>query len=314
MQYPIIRHLLLAAALLLAAGAAPAQIFRRSEFLLTGVVDRFPSRSGEVVVRVRDGQSYQLFLREARVDLGPEGNGTWEDLRPGALVDVYGSFRGSRQIDATLIRVVGRESGEPPREAVREWTEGSRHDVSGRVIALDRDRQSLRLRTGDETVPVELFDQTHFRTNGGAPARFSDLRSGDTVRVRGEAHSGRLVADEVILLAGGRAASERENGRESGAVVTVEGIVRSPLRYPVRTIALRADRRDLEVDVPRDVPVVWYSRRILLHDLQPGDRIQIQGRWDRGRLRAERVTVLSRVESRAGERPRGNERRRELAG
>jgi Domain of unknown function (DUF5666) len=312
MQYPIIRHLLLAAALLLAAGAAPAQIFRRSEFLLTGVVDRFPSRSGEVVVRGRDGQSYQLFLREARVDLGPEGNGTWEDLRPGALVDVYGSFRGSRQIDATLIRVVGRESGAPPGEAVREWTEGSRHDVSGRVVALDRDRESLRLRTGGGIVPVELFDQTRFRTDQGLPARFRDLRSGDTVRVRGEAHSGRLVADEVILLPGGRAGAERETGRETGGVVAVEGIVRSPLRYPARTIALRAERRDLEVDVPRDVPVVWHSRRLLLHDLVPGDRLQVQGRWEGGRLRAERVTVLSRVESRAGEKPRLGGRPREL--
>src|SRR4029450_13095337 len=116
-----IYRFLLPAALMIAAGAAPAQLFRRSEFLLTGVVDRYPSRSGEVTVRGRDGQTYTLYVNDARVDLGPQGYGPWDELRPGALVDVYGSFRGARQIDATLIRIVGRESGAPPREAVREW-------------------------------------------------------------------------------------------------------------------------------------------------------------------------------------------------
>lgn len=295
-----IHRVLLAAALFLAAGAAPGQIFRRSEFLLTGVVDRFPSRSGEVAVRGRDGETYTLFLREARVDLGPEGNGTWEDLRPGALIDVYGSYRGARQIDATLIRVVGRENGTLPREPVREWTEGSRHALTGRVVALDRDRQSLRVRAGEETVPVELFDGTRFRTERGASLRFRDFRQGDTVRVRGEAHSGRLVADELIRLSD-RAASGGGARAETGRAALVEGMVRLPLRYPERRISLRADPRDVEVEVPRDVPVLWLSRSILLHSLVPGDRIRVQGRWNRDhRLVAERVTVLSRVEGHAG--------------
>jgi hypothetical protein len=304
-------RLLLTLALLLTASAASAQIFRRSEFLITGVVDGFPSRSGEVTVRGRDGQTYKLFLRDARVDLGPEGNGTWEELRPGALVDIYGSFRGAREIDAILIRVVGRESGAPPREAIREWAEGSRHEVSGRVVALDRDRESLRLRTGDGTVPVELFDRTRFRTGRGTPARFRDLREGATVRVRGEAHSGRLVADEVFLLRGGTAPPEREPRREQGSVVVLEGMVRSPLRFPERTIALRTEGGNFDVAVPRDVPVLWQSRRILLHALKPGDRVHIRGHRDRdGRLIAERVTVLARVESRGGAAPRVADRPR----
>jgi hypothetical protein len=308
-----VRRVLLVAALFLAAGAALGQIFRRSEFLLTGVVDRFPSRSGEVAVRGRDGETYTLFLREARVDLGPEGNGTWEDLRPGALIDVYGSYRGARQIDATLIRVVGRESGTLPREPVREWTEGSRHEVSGRVVVLDRDRESLRLRAGEETVPVELFDGTRFRTDRGASLRFRDFRQGDTVRVRGEAHSGRLVADELIRLSD-RAASGGARA-EKGKAAVVEGMVRLPLRYPERTISLRADPRDVEVEVPRDVPVLWLSRSILLHSLVPGDRVRVQGRWDRDHhLVAERVTVLSRVEGRAGAGLRQPEPPRELTG
>jgi hypothetical protein len=314
MPFPRIYHLLLVAALVVAAGAAPAQIFRRSEFLLTGVVDRYPSRSGEVALRGRDGQTYTLYLRDAHVDLGPEGYGTWEDLRPGALIDVYGSYRGARQIDATLIRVVGRESGAPPREAIREWAEGSRHEVSGRVSALDRDRESLRLRTGDGTVPVELFDQTRFRTDRGAPARFRDLREGAQVRVRGEAHSGRLVADEVVLLGDRTAPPQGETRREQGSVVVLEGMVRSPLRFPERTIALRTERGNFDVAVPRDVPVLWQSRRILLPELKPGDRVQIRGHWDRdGHLIAERVTVLARVESR-GVAPRLVDRPRKLTG
>jgi Domain of unknown function (DUF5666) len=297
-----VSRLLLASALFLLAADAPAQIFRRSEFLLTGVVDRFPSRSGQVAVRGRDGETYTLFLREARVDLGPEGNGTWEDLRPGALIDVYGSYRGARQIDATLIRVVGGENGTLPREPVREWTEGSRHAVTGRVVALDRDRESLRVRAGEETVPVELFDGTRFRTDRGASLRFRDFRQGDTVRVRGEAHSGRLVADELIRLSDSAAAGGGARDEEGRAAV-VEGMVRLPLRYPERRISLRADPRNVEVEVPRDVPVLWLSRSILLHSLVPGDRIRVQGRWNRDhRLVAERVTVLSRVEGRAGAR------------
>lgn len=196
------------AALLPGATVAPAwaQLLGPPEYLTTAILERFPDREGRILVRGRDGQTYTLYARGARVEVGNRGPGTWDDLRLGVVVDLYGQRRGSREFTVARLHIVGGETGVAPRQAIREWRDGSRHQVTGRVISVDRARQSLRLRVGEETIPVELFDQTRFSRRGehgqtpGLPARFQEVHLRDRIRVTGEAQGGRLVAKEVLLL------------------------------------------------------------------------------------------------------------------
>lgn len=185
--------------LALSPSSGRAQILGRPEFLLSGVLDRFPDDEGRVTVRGRDGERYTLFARGARVEVGNRGPGNWEELRPGRIVDVYGEWRGRRAAEVGRLHVVGGETGVPPREAIREWREGGRREVTGRVLSVDRARQSLRVRAGEEIVSVEAYDRTRFLRQGRRIS-LRELAVGARVRVRGEVRSGRLLAEEVILL------------------------------------------------------------------------------------------------------------------
>lgn len=266
-----------------------AQLLDGNQFLFTGILDRFPDTEGRMAVRTRDGELVTLLARGARVEVGSRGPGTWEDLRPGAILDVYGERRGGREAVARRLVIVGGETGVPPREAIREWREGGRRDITGRVTAVDPARESLRVRVGEDVVAVEAFDRTRFLRDGRR-IRLRDIRVGARVRARGQSRSGRLLAEEVVLL-------ERDAPRAQRAV-ELDGVVQRSPRYPRRTLALRVGERAVEVEVPASVPILWQSRRLLLHALEPGDRIRVEGaRAGTNRIRAERVTVLFRVTS-----------------
>lgn len=194
------RCLLLALTTAILSAPAPAQLLGRGEFLFTGVLDRFPDREGRVTARRRDGELYTLLAQGARIEIGYRGPGSREELRPGAVVDVYGQWRGAREAVVSRLHLVGQGTGVPPREAIREWHEGARRDVTGRVVSVDRERESLRLRVGAEVVPVEAYDRTRFVRNGRRVS-LRDVHAGARVRVRGEARGGRLVAEEIGIIA-----------------------------------------------------------------------------------------------------------------
>jgi hypothetical protein len=199
------RSLLLFLLLALLPGAGRGQLLSRNEFLFTGILDRFPDRAGQLALRARDGDLYTVQAHGARVEVGNRGPGNWDDLRPGVILDVYGEWRGRREAAASRLQAVGGDTGVPPREAIREWREGGRRVVTGRVTAIDWARESLRVRFGEEILPVEAFDRTRF-LRGGRRVSLRDVQVGSRVRVRGQSRSGRLLAEEIVLLNGGPSA------------------------------------------------------------------------------------------------------------
>jgi len=205
---PTRRALILVLLVALCPVAGRAQFPARNEFLFTGVLDRFPDRDGRLLLRGRDGRLYTVQAQGARVEVGYRGPGAWQELRPGVIVDVYGEWRARPEAVASRLHLVGGDTGVPPREAIREWREGGRREVTGRVTAVDRARESLRVRVGEEVVPVEAFDRTRF-LRGGQRTSLRDVREGIRVRVRGEVRSGRLLAEEVLLLDGGASREDR---------------------------------------------------------------------------------------------------------
>jgi hypothetical protein len=184
-----------------------SQFMGPREFLFSAIVDRFPDRDHRITVRRRGGDLITLRATGVRVEVGNLGPGTWEMIRPGVVVDVYGKWRGAREVDTVRLHVVGGRTGVPPREAIREWREGGRREVTGRVTAVDSARQSLQLKSGEEIVPVEAYDRTRFLRDG-RPVTLREVRVGARVRASGEIRSGRLLAEEVVLL-------ETESGRNA---------------------------------------------------------------------------------------------------
>lgn len=291
------RCLFLALTSALLAAPSPAQLLGRNEFLFTGILDRFPDREGRVMARGRDGELYTLRAHGARIEIGYRGPGTREDLRPGAVVDVYGQWRGRREAVVSRLHLVGQDTGTPPREAIREWQEGRRRDVTGRVEAVDRERQSLRVRAGEEVVPVEAYDRTRFLRNGRRVS-LREVRVGERVRVRGEERSGRLLAEELLLLddaLSGEAQREveRENvvRRAPAASHTVTGTVASMdaerRRMRVRT---RAGEHVFQIDAAR---ILLEGRAVSRQELRTGDVVRVRGRTEGGTLVADEVVIIA---------------------
>jgi hypothetical protein len=289
------RCLLSALTFALLVTPSPAQLLGRSDFLFTGILDRFPDREGRIAARGRNGELYTLRAQGARVEVGNRGPGTWEDLRPGAIVDVYGQWRGRREAVVTRLQLVGRETGVPPREAIRDWREGSRRELTGRVTAVDREREALRVRVGEQIVPVELFDRTRF-LRGGRQVSPREVRVGARVRARGEVRSGRLLAEEIVLLddsaaPDARVAGARSELGETPDARTVTGTVLS-LDAARRRMRVRTRTREYVFQIA-GARVTLEGREVSREEIRPGDVVQVRAR-DREETRvAEEVVIIA---------------------
>jgi hypothetical protein len=168
--------------------------------------------------------------------------------------------------------------------------------LSGTVSSIDRDRESIRLRTRRGLQTVELYDGTRLLDDSGRRASLSDIRVGDELQVSGAERNGRIVADRVTLLVpvGTRYPNDyREAAPYAPHRVIVVGTVRTPTYDVGRQVKVRTSDGDISVDVDPHTPITAYSDRISVHELERGDRVRVVGEWTgTDRLRADRIDVL----------------------
>jgi uncharacterized protein DUF5666 len=165
-------------------------------------------------------------------------------------------------------------------------------DLTGTVSSVDRDRESIRLRTSRGLRSIELYDGTHMSFESGRHAGLTDLHAGDELEVRGAERNGRVVAERVTLLgpASARIADEQWTNTRSAVLV---GTVRTPTYDVSRRIKVRTAEGDVTVTADPGTPIYGYGDRLSIHDLDQGDRVRVVGRWEgRDRLRASRIDMV----------------------
>jgi hypothetical protein len=293
--------------LLLVPLAAPVRAetqINAEPLLATGIVERV-SPAHRLTVRAEDQHLYTVRAASALIELPGGDRGRWDDLRPGQEVDLYGTLVSARTVRASGIRIIAQH--EPAGGFGRDdryYTESYRQDtyreqryvdLTGTVASVDRDRQSLRLRTGSGLRSVELYDGTRLELESGDRAYMRDLRAGDPIRVQGEIHSGRIVADQVTLLerSADRYAEEDWSAPAYRARdVVIYGTVRTPTYDVSRKVTVRTADGDITVVADPRIPITKYDYRASIHDLEKGDRVRVVGDWESSaRLRARRIDV-----------------------
>jgi hypothetical protein len=299
--------LLYLAGLLVAALPTPSRpqaLAAQDSLMVWGTVERLYPGS-RVLVRSDDDRLYEVRARGARIQLTGGDAGRWDDLRVGQGVDVFGSLRSDKSVNASLIRITGlydprqrsnQDRFSEDRYPVDRSQDDRLIDVAGTVSSLDPTRESFRLRSSRGLRTVEAFDETRWALDSGRRADFRDLHVGDDVRVRGEERGGRIVADEVTLLGpplGWSRSAGRDDDRLEGSQAVVVGTVRRPTYELDRRIRLRSTQgEDLTVDVDSGAPIYKYDDRISVHELEQGDRIRVVGTWEGpDRIRARRIAV-----------------------
>lgn len=295
----------------LAAAAGYAQgPADRGSLVVWGTVERLYS-SHRLLVRSDDDRLYTVRASGVPVELSGGDLGRWSDLRVGQQVDVFGTILDDRTVDASHIRITG---GRPTDRVYRDEDEVYRRDSSsdyryrddrylprtspvevlGTVSSVDRERESIRLRTRRGLRTVELFDDTIVRLDSGRRADLRDVRAGDELSVRGRVRGERIVADSVTVLSRSRGAypAERDYPYGSRQAEVITGTIRGSTYYLSRRITVRTIDGDVTVEVDRDTPIYELGDRISVHELESGDRVRIVGRWSgAGRFAADRIEV-----------------------
>jgi hypothetical protein len=175
---------------------------------------------------------------------------------------------------------------------LRDPAADSSVDLTGIVSSVDRDRESIRLRTSRGLQTVELYDGTLMSFDSGRRAGLSDVRVGDDLEVKGDERGGRIVADRVTLLgpSGARSAEEDSSYPQHDGVLV--GTVRTPTYDVSRRIKVRTAEGDVTVTADPHTPIYQAGELLSVHDLDRGDRVRVVGRWEgRDRLRASRIDV-----------------------
>lgn len=173
--------------------------------------------------------------------------------------------------------------------------------LSGSVVSVDRDRQSLRLRTRRGVRTVELYDGTRLLDDAGRVARLRDFHAGDELQVRGVDRNGRIVADRVTLLGPGPVDEAREEALAPRDRVVLVGTVRTPTYDVSRKVKVRTTEGDITVAADPRTPITAYGDRISIHELERGDRVRVAGEWTGSdRLQADRIDVLPPREAALG--------------
>jgi hypothetical protein len=271
----------------------------RDPLVVWGVIERLYS-SHRLLVRSDDDKLYSVRASEARIERTGGDLGRWDDLRIGEQVDVFGIAQDDRSVDASHIRITGgrptdRVDGSVPDDRYRQYPspDDRSHEepyrrsqdaieVLGTVSSIDRDRESIRLRTRRGLRTVELFDETRMQFDSGRSAALRDVRVGDEVSVRGVDRGDRIVADRVTLLGPSESPYSQEyeyDRRRSHGDVVLNGTVRGSTYYLRRRITVRTAEGDVTVEVDRDTPIYELDDRISVHELESGDRVRIVGRW-----------------------------------
>ncbi len=275
-------------------------LLAQSSPIVWGVVERL-YRDERLMVRTSDDRLEEVRARGSHIQLSGGEYGRWDDLRQGQDVEVFGDARGERTVVASLIRITGAAQRAAPEDRrgdqrYRDAEDGGdrqedrerRTDRVGIIAAVDWDRESFRL--ARDPRPVELFNETELRFESGRRAALRDLRVGETVRVRGTNHGGRIVAEQVTLLRSTYQERYRARDHSDRGTVVLIGTVRGPTYLLNRRVKVRTNQGDIAVDVERDTPITKYGERISVHELERGDRVRIAGDWvGEGRLRPRRI-------------------------
>ena len=281
-------------------GAVSAQkMTDRDPLVVWGAIERLYS-SHRLLVRSDDDKLYSVRASDAQIERTGGDLGRWDDLRVGEQIDVFGIAQDDRSVDASHIRITG---GRPTDRLDRTVPEeryprdplpddryyGDRYrplqntfEVLGTVSSVDRDRESVRLRTRRGLRTVELFDETRMQFDFGRSAALRDVRVGDEISVRGVDRGDRIVADRVTLLGPSESLYSQEyeyDRRRSQGDVVLSGTVHGSTYYLSRRITVRTTEGDVTVEVDRDTPIYELDDRISVHELESGDRVRIVGRW-----------------------------------
>src|SRR5437879_2287003 len=82
------------------------QLADRGPLIVWGAIERLYS-SQRVLVRTDDDKLYSARASGATIELTGGDLGRWDDLRIGQQVDVFGTVRDDRSVDASHIRITG---------------------------------------------------------------------------------------------------------------------------------------------------------------------------------------------------------------
>jgi hypothetical protein len=176
-------------------------------------------------------------------------------------------------------------------------------ELTGELVSIDRAREILRVRTNQGPQVVELFDETEYGLESGRAIRLSELRPGTEVRISGEERNGRILAHRLVVL-DPAPYPQRADAPNTGSRGVIVGTVRTPTHLVSRKIKVRTPDGDVTVEAGQDTRITQYNERISVHELERGDRVQVEGVWTGDdRLRAARIDVA--LPESAGEATRG---------
>jgi len=207
-------------------------------------------------VRSADASSFVLVAKNMTSHVqATRRNGTSrQDVREGDRVRVFGDLTAQDRIDAGQVQIVERAAAD--EQAASEG--GPRRGITGTIKQIDRQANRMMLTVPAGNLRVDLDgDTTYMRS--GQPARLSEFRTGESVRVVGERSGVNAITARRVVFGDTQTQTQTQTQTRTWTTGATGEIV-----------SLDNRAKEMEVDFDGDVYTVKVGSAAIRHtDKQP---------------------------------------------